>query len=627
MRTQTRRWVAVLAAGLLTLSGLAAISPSATAAAANPWSIDGTVADAGTINMPDLYGSVKELGPLNGSSTKIGVIQSAALPVLSMTNPNAQVDLRQAWVGAKKDADGNSWLYFAWERDSNSGSGFIAFEFMQDAAPTACAYGSASDATLMADCNPWKNRKAGDFLILWDQSGSSTALTYRTWSGTAPNLVLDAAQPIPAGTGIAVYSADKFKGEAAINVTSLFPNILKDCKGIANIIPSTVTGNSDTADYKDTILQRVSLNSCTTTTETTPQTAAGTDITAALSITTAGVVAVRDKAVISLSGGTVTPSGSVAFSLCKVTGSALCDTGGTSVGSTSLTGTTWPATVISPTAYVTSVGSYCWRADFGGDTANGVPASSDSRATECFTVNPVTPTLSTTAGPGVVLGNAVTDAATLGGTAPQPAAPVINLTGTAGAAAGGTITFKLYGPNDCTTLAYTSATVAVSGNATYNSPAPQFVPTAAGTYHWVAVYSGNSPNTSSTTHNTACNTAAEDVVVTTVPSSLTSAQSWVPNDSVTVSATAGGNLAGTVSFEFFTNGTCTGTAAYTTSVAVAAASPKTVSSANTTAYATSGSFSWRVGYDSTNAAQRDIPASCLETSALTITNGGTVTSP
>ncbi len=33
-----------------------------------------------------------------------------------------------------------------------------------------------------------------------------------------------------------------------------------------------------------------------------------------------------------------------------------------------------------------------------------------------------------------------------------------------------------------------------------------------------------------------------------------------------------------------------------------------------------------VGYDSTNAAQRDIAPSCHETSALTITNGGTVSS-
>ncbi len=107
---------------------------------------------------------------------------------------------------------------------------------------------------------------------------------------------------------------------------------------------------------------------------------------------------------VSLNGGTATPAGSVAFFLCKVSGTALCDSGGTSVGSTNLTGTAYPVTVVSPTAYVTSVGRYCWRATFSGDSANGIPGSSDSRASECFNVNPVTPTLATTAGPDINLG-------------------------------------------------------------------------------------------------------------------------------------------------------------------------------------------------------------------------------
>jgi len=46
-----------------------------------------------------------------------------------------------------------------------------------------------------------------------------------------------------------------------------------------------------------------------------------------------------------------------------------------------------------------------------------------------------------------------------------------------------------------------------------------------------------------------------------------------------------------------------------------------------TAVTATGTYSWQVSYDSTNAAQRDIPASCQETSSLTIANGGTVTSP
>ena len=247
--------------------------------------------------------------------------------------------------------------------------------------------------------------------------------------------------------------------------------------------------------------------------------------------------------------------------------------------------------------------------------------------TECFTVNPVTPGLDTLAGDDVILGNAITDSATISGLATQPANPVINLTGTGGAAAGGTITFTLYGPDDCTTVAYTSAAVTVSGNGTYNTPNPQFIPVLPGTYHWVAAYSGNLPNNNATSHNATCTDTDEDVVVSTVPSSLTSAQTWVPSDSVTVSATGAGNLVGVVSFEFFTNGTCDGTSAFSTTNNVSGASPQTVLSGNAPAQTADGSFSWRVSYDSTNPGQRDIPASCHETSSLTVSNGGTVTSP
>ena len=58
------------------------------------------------------------------------------------------------------------------------------------------------------------------------------------------------------------------------------------------------------------------------------------------------------------------------------------------------------------------------------------------------------------------------------------------------------------------------------------------------------------------------------------------------------------------------------------------ASPETVSTSNTTVKATaSGSYSWKVSYDSDNPAQQDIPASCHETSSVTIDNGGSVSSP
>jgi hypothetical protein len=628
-----RKVLALMAATMVVMSAMA-VAPLSALAADGPFNIDGNVPDPNTAQLEDPEGNVKELGPLNSSTTKIGVIHKDAVPTLGLTNPNGQVDLRQAWLDTEREGT-KDWLYFAWERDNETGSGFIAYEFMQNAAPTSCAYDTATEAQLIANCNPWANRTAGDFMILWDQQGGSLDLYLRTWSGTAPNLVLSAPTLLNALVSQAAYSDDGFRGEAAVNLTDTIFGGSTACRTFANTIPSTVTGNSDSADYKDTILKTAPpITNCTSTTVTTPKivtnVATNPDTTAAIpaggASIASGVLAVADSAVVSLTGGTATPAGSVAFSLCKVDSPDLCTTGGTSVGSTSLTGTAYPVTVQSPTAYVTSAGRYCWRAVFSGDTTNGIPSSSDSSATECFTVNPVTPTLSTTAGAGGNLGSAVTDSATLAGTATQPANPVINLTGTAGAAAGGTITFKLYGPDDCTTVAYTSTAVAVSGNGTYSTPGTGFVPTIAGTYYWVASYSGSSPNTNSVTHNATCADMNEDVTVTSVPSSMTTEQRWVPNDSATISATAGGNLAGSVEFKLFATANCSGTAIHTETETVSGASPKTVSTSNTTAVTASGSYSWSVSYDSTNPAQRDIAASCHETSALTITNGGTVSS-
>jgi hypothetical protein len=628
--TSRRRRAVIAIIGLGLAATMAVVNGSSTSAADGPFNIDGVVPDAGTTELPDASGNVKELGPLNSNTTKIGVIHSDALPTLDLTNPNGQVDLRRAWLDTERDTTTNhDWLYFAWERDNNSGSGFIAYEFMQNPAPAGCAYDTATDAQLVANCNPWANRTAGDFVILWDQQGGSKDLFLRTWSGTAPNLTLGAPVQLNAAVSQAAYSTDGFRGEAAVDLTATIFGGSTACRTFANTIPSTVTGNSDTADYKDTILKTAPpITNCKSTTVTTPKTSAGADIPASgLSIGT-GVVAVKDSAVVGLTGGTATPGGSVAFSLCKVDGTALCGSGGTSIGSTALTGAQYPVTVLSPIAYVTSVGRYCWRADFIGDSANGIPASSDSSASECFTVNPVTPDLATTAGPDVTLGTAVTDSATLGGTATQPANPVINVSGAAGAPAAGTIVFKLYGPGDCTTVAYTSPPVTVSGNGTSTTPDPQFVPTSGGTYHWVAVYSGNAPNTNGTTHNATCTESNEDVVVTSVPSSMATTQTWVPNDAATISAPAGsGSLAGNVTFSLYASSDCSGTAIYTTTAAVAGASPQTVSTANTTAQSVSGSLSWLVAYDSTNAAQRDIPGSCHETSVLTISNGGTISSP
>lgn len=628
--------IATLAACLV-IGSAAAVSVGGSAlAASGPYSIDGVVPDAGTTLLPDADGNVKELGPVNSSATKIGVIQGAPLPMLGLTNPNAQVDLANTWLQMKRQGT-DDWLYFAWQRDSNSGSGFIAFEFMKNAAPVACDY-SKSQATLISTCNPWKNRAPGDFLIIWDQSGSSTQLYKRVWGGTAGNLTLGAPIAIPTSQAEAKFSPDNFRGEAAIDLTQAIYGGVPQCITLANVIPSTVTGNSDTADYKDTVLQNIPpLSSCTQTVTTTPSDGTGTALPSTTGPGTSvvgvsigigtGVVPVTDHAVVDLSGGSANASGTIDFHLCKVDAPGLCDTGGTDVGSVPLTGA-YPVTVSSPTAYVTSAGRYCWRANTTADTANGTGPVMDDVAGECFTVTPANPTLTTSASDDVVLGGTVSDTATLSGTVTDPASPVINLTGASGPPAGGHITFRLYGPSStgCGTLQTTTAAVNVSGDGGYGTPAPQFAPTSAGRYHWVATYDGT-VNNAGLTHNAACDDTSEDVSATSVAVSLDTTQKWVPNDSATFTVAAGGDLDGTAVFTLYKSADCTGTVAYTSGdVTVSGASPQTVHTSNTDGVA-AGTYSWQVSYTSNNAAQRAIPTSCQEVSSLTVDNGSTVHSP
>jgi hypothetical protein len=107
---------------------------------------------------------------------------------------------------------------------------------------------------------------------------------------------------------------------------------------------------------------------------------------------------------------------------------------------------------------------------------------------------PATPTLSTVASPGVTLGAAIFDTATLsGGNAPT-----------------GKIFFELYGPNDtnCTTPPINSLVTLSGSNGPY--PSPPYIPSVSGTYRWVAAYSGDDNNFNV---NTACGDANESVIV------------------------------------------------------------------------------------------------------------------
>ena len=87
---------------------------------------------------------------------------------------------------------------------------------------------------------------------MFDTQGNSTTLNKRVFSGSS----FGSAQTIPATVSAAAIAANQLTGEGAINLTAarIFPAQPTKCITFANVIAATVTGNSDSADFKDTIL-------------------------------------------------------------------------------------------------------------------------------------------------------------------------------------------------------------------------------------------------------------------------------------------------------------------------------------------------------------------------------------
>jgi hypothetical protein len=533
-------------------------------------------------------------------------------------------------------------LYFGSDRLDNSGDAQQGFWFFQNS--IALGSNSVGGGTGFTGVH-----RAGDLLVISDFSngGGTSTITVYSWDPTCkkaggtcgdtnlrtlassnnancasaaasdtfcgivnPTNGTTAPWPYTDKSGNTTYLQGEFY-EGGVNLSAL--GLSNTC--FASVASETRSSTSTTATLKDFTLGQFAPCGSSVTTQA--------SVTGSTSIGT-GSVSVSDTATVTVTGGS-TWGGTVQFHLRGPIGSAL--EASTNVGGPVAVSNSTP-TVQSNTATVTAAGDYCWSAHFA-STTSGVPNADDNGLNECFTVTPVTPALATTAGLDVVLGNPVTDTAALSGTSNQPGTPAINPT-TAGAPAGGTITFTLV-KADCTTPATGTGTnpqsAPVSGDGTYGPVS--FTPDTVGTYHWKATYTPatGDPNNVGSTFNADCSDANEDVVVTSVASSLTSQQSFIPNDKVTVTAPAGGNLAGSVKFEVFESNDCSGTAIYTQTVSVSGASPQTVSTTNTTVSTTAANVSWRLTYTSTNPAQRDIPATCLEKTALTIDNGGTATSP
>jgi hypothetical protein len=150
-----------------------------------------------------------------------------------------------------------------------------------------------------------------------------------------------------------------------------------------------------------------------------------------------------------------------------------------------------PPTATSGIFTPTVPGTYRWIATYSGD-ANYLPVTGACNAAgETSVVTKASPTISTQASAGGMVGTPVRDVATLAG----------------GSNPTGTVTFRLFSDPNCQNQVFTSTNAVAGATATSGD----FTPTAAGTYHWTAVYSGDANNNPATS---ACGAANESVVIT-----------------------------------------------------------------------------------------------------------------
>ncbi|MDQ6726001.1 MAG: Ig-like domain repeat protein, partial [Actinomycetota bacterium] len=257
---------------------------------------------------------------------------------------------------------------------------------------------------------------------------------------------------------------------------------------------------------------------------------------------------IRDVATIT---GGANPTGTVTFRLFN---DATC-TNQVDASTTPLDPVTRTAT--SGSFITPSAGTYRFVATYSGDANNSPvgPTGCDDPA-ERVTVARANPTLTTNALPTAPVGSPISDSANLVG----------------GANPTGSITFTLFGPNNatCGGAPIFTSTVPVNGNGTF--PSGSYTPAAAGTYRFVATYSGDANNSPS--GPTACADPAEASLSQRVSPTIRTVASPGVQVGGQISDTAflsgGFNPTGTVTFTLFgpDNANCSGPPVFTSTVPV-----------------------------------------------------------
>ena len=254
--------------------------------------------------------------------------------------------------------------------------------------------------------------------------------------------------------------------------------------------PSVAGAYGWVASYSGDVSNNATSTACNDTNETSTVTKAGPSISTAATPSANVGDAVSDTATVA--GGSQ-PTGTITFSLFGPTN--------TTCGGPALFTSTKPvsgAGSYPSDAFVAALpGTYSWVASYSGDAGNNAISTACNDAGETTAVTKAIPTITTQATVSATTGGPISDTAILAG----------------GSAPTGTITFSLFGPNNatCAGTALFTSTQAVSGDGSY--PSDPFSAAVAGTYGWVASYSGDSNNNAAAT---ACNDPGETSTVTAV---------------------------------------------------------------------------------------------------------------
>jgi hypothetical protein len=486
----------------------------------------------------------------------------------------------------------DAFLYLAFIREAGNGTTFLTFELNQN--------------PLRWGPDQLPCRTTGDILITFDEQGNGVEVQVDRWvtdttlgngcantghlvtaSNLKPNVDVQGSfnsagainnyLPGFLPTGMNTIPKDQF-GETAINLTTVLAGLGGGCTVFGSSWAHSRSSLSNTSELKDYVApQPFHVRTCKASPDLT-STASGLVNRRAsgkhrlrrhLRLTKS--LTIHDTA--TLSGGD-NPTGPITFRLFDTagcTGAPIFTDTHTANGAGSYRSADFP---------VTAPGTYHWIVEYAGDdNNNGAGPTACGDNSETVAISPATPTLTTKASGPVRLRRVTTGRRrhrrvralrVHTGRAAQSTFDTATISG--GIAPSGTVTFRLYGPSDpdCSNAPFATSTAIVNGNGTYASNT--VTPTDAGTYFWVATYSGDTFNSSA--GPTTCGDPAETIVIAKASPTISTETSGAVDlggeirDSATLSG--GANPTGTITFDVYgpNNDACAGTPADSSSAMV-----------------------------------------------------------